>query len=73
VLDPRISYEGLKQDYGDDLTLSNHLEDSKSQLSSYFNEHYAIPTPSLPPSTPVQHHPWTARLKSPSPLDIAEK
>jgi hypothetical protein len=57
VLNPRISYEGLKQDYGNDLTLSNHLEDSKSQLSSYFNEHYAIPTPSSPPSTPVQAPP----------------
>jgi hypothetical protein len=54
VLDLRISYEGLKQDYGDDLMLSNHLEDSKTQLFSYFNEHYPAPTPSLPTSTPVQ-------------------
>jgi hypothetical protein len=57
VLDPRISYKGLKQDYDDDLTHSNHLEDSKSQLFSYFNEHYAIPTQSSPPSTPAQAPP----------------
>ena len=54
MLDPRISYEGLKQDYGDDLMLSNHLEDSKTQLFSYFDEHYPAPTPSLPTSAPVQ-------------------
>jgi hypothetical protein len=57
VLDPRISYEGLKQDYGEDLTLSSHLEDSKTRLFSYFDEHYATPTPSSPPSTPVQAPP----------------
>jgi hypothetical protein len=60
VLDPRISYEGLKTDYGDDLTLSSHLEDSKTKLSNYFNEHYAIlhgPTLSPPPSTPVHASP----------------
>ena len=54
MLDPHISYEGLKQDYGDDLMLSNHLEDSKMQLFSYFNEHYPALTPSLPTSTHVQ-------------------
>jgi hypothetical protein len=62
VLDPRISYEGLKIDYGDDLILSNHLEDSKTSLFEYFNENYATitthsPTPSTPPSTPVQAPP----------------
>jgi len=41
VLDPRISYEGLKIDYGDDPTLSCHLEDSKANLSNYFDENYA--------------------------------
>jgi hypothetical protein len=58
VLDPRISYEGLKVDYSDDLTLSDHLEDSKRNLFNYFDEHYmTLPsptTPSLPPSAPVQ-------------------
>jgi len=59
VLDPCISYEGLKIDYSDDLILSNHLEDSKTSLFEYFNNNYATiathsPTPSTPPSTPVQ-------------------
>ena len=56
MLDPRISYEGLKIDYGDDMILSDHLEDSKTNLFKYFDKHYAMhtPTPSTPPSTPVQ-------------------
>jgi hypothetical protein len=57
VLDPRISYEGLKIDYGDDLTLFDHLEESKTNLFSYFEENYATrhsPTPSSPPPTLVQ-------------------
>jgi hAT family protein len=61
VLDPRISYEGLKADYADDLILSDHLEGSKSKLFDYFNANYAnaIPTPpsSSPPSTRVQPTP----------------
>jgi hypothetical protein len=57
VLDPRISYEGLKIDYGDDLTLFDHLEESKANLFQYFDENYATRrsrTPSSPPPTPVQ-------------------
>jgi len=51
VLDPRILYEGLKMDYGDDLTLSDHLEDSKTNLFKYFNDNYAT-LHSLTPSSP---------------------
>lgn len=57
MLDPRISYEGLKCDYGDDAILSDHLEDLKINLFKYFDENYAAlsaPTPSLPPPSPVQ-------------------
>jgi hypothetical protein len=58
VLDPRISYEGLKIDYGDDLTLLDHLEESKTSLSIYFAENYAALCPPTPSSsqdlTPVQ-------------------
>ena len=57
MLDPRISYEGLKVDYGDDLTLTSHLEESKTTLFNYFDENYAtLPclTPSSPPPMPVQ-------------------
>ena len=59
MLDPCISYEGLKIDYGDDMILSDHLEDSKTNLFKYFDKHYAMhtPTPSTPPSTPVQAQP----------------
>ena len=57
MLDPRISYEGLKIDYADDLTLFCHLEDSKANLFIYFDDNYATLhnlTPSSPPSIPVQ-------------------
>jgi hypothetical protein len=56
VLDPRISYEGMKVDYVDDLILSDHLEESKSSLFDYFNANYAntIPAPSSAPSVSVQ-------------------
>jgi hypothetical protein len=53
VLDPHISYDGLKIDYADDLTLSDHLEESKSNLFDYFEANYANrngPTPSSAPS-----------------------
>jgi hypothetical protein len=59
VLDPCIFYKGLKLDYGDDPTLSNHLEDSKTNLFEYLDENYAMhsPMPSTQPSTPVQELP----------------
>ena len=54
VLDPRISFEGLKDDYKGDLLLQDHLENSRKSLSAYFNSHYMVaealtsltPTPS---------------------------
>ena len=57
MLDPRISYEGLKVDYGDDLTLTSHLEELKTTLFNYFDKNYAtLPhlTPLSPPPMPVQ-------------------
>jgi len=47
----------MKVDYADDLMLSDHLEQSRSDLIDYFNANYAnaIPTPSLSsPPTSVQ-------------------
>ena len=59
MLDSSISYEGLKIDYDDDMILSDHLEDSKTNLFKYFDNHYAMhtPTPLTSPSTPVQAQP----------------
>jgi hypothetical protein len=57
VLDPQISYEGMKVDYTDDPILSNHLEESKSDLFDYFNMNYTNTNPAPPsplPSTQVQ-------------------
>ena len=48
----------MRADYADDLMLSNHLEESKSDLIDYFNANYenTIPMPSLssPPAASVQ-------------------
>ena len=64
VLDPRISYEGLKADYADDITLSDHLELSKASLFNYFDEHYANANKPLSsaPSTPVPTTPHVEGL-----------
>jgi hypothetical protein len=46
----------MRSDYADDSELSDHLEESRSNLFDYFNENYAntgTPSPS-PPSTTVE-------------------
>jgi len=40
VLDPRISYEGVKEDYEDDENLLTYLEDSSSRLDQFFKQNY---------------------------------
>ena len=48
VLDPRISYDGMKLDYENDPLLLPYLESSKDNLQDYYDTHYANkhPTPS---------------------------
>ena len=41
VLDPRISYEGMKLDYENDSQLAEYLECSKKDLHAYYESHYA--------------------------------
>jgi hypothetical protein len=41
VLDPRITYEGLKLDFANDPILLADLEKSKSLLRKFYNENYA--------------------------------
>jgi hypothetical protein len=41
VLDPRISYKTLQDNYTDDNDLLAHLEASKLDLQSHFEIHYA--------------------------------
>ena len=62
VLDPRISYEGMKIDYANDPMLAEHLKQSKSNLFNYFHENYAHAVVSTPssvnsPSPSVQTEP----------------
>ncbi|KAG9221990.1 hypothetical protein CCMSSC00406_0009198 [Pleurotus cornucopiae] len=61
LLDPRIAYKGLKEDYKDDETLLSGLEKSKATLRAHFNEFYRAP-PAPDPST-------TTTLQSISPAD----
>lgn len=49
VLDPRISYAGLKDDFKDDLDLSVHLETAKAYLARYFKENCLSSQPSSEP------------------------
>jgi hypothetical protein len=54
VLDPQISYEGMKLNYENDLILSEYLESSKADLYSYYETHYANKhtAPAQMPTTP---------------------
>jgi hypothetical protein len=47
VLDPRISYDGMKIDYENDPSLMDYLESSKSELQDYFDMHYSNKHPTL--------------------------
>lgn len=46
VLDPRISYSALKDEFENDIDLSSHLEISKDDLHKHYQNHYAPPPPS---------------------------
>ena len=52
MLDPRISYEGLKIDYANEPMLSELLEQAKSNLFDYFHDNYVhtVAVSSTPPS-----------------------
>jgi hypothetical protein len=41
VLDPHISYDGMKLDYEDDISLTEYLESAKLSLHTYFLNNYA--------------------------------
>lgn len=40
MLDPRISYSGLKKDYSENTELLPELETAKKELEEYFRAHY---------------------------------
>ena len=41
MLDPRISYEGVKEDYASDPDLLTYLESAKESLQDYYKTDYA--------------------------------
>jgi hAT family C-terminal dimerisation region len=55
VLDPCISYEGMKTDYADDDILTDYLESVKASLHNHFQENYA----GKYAAPPVHDHPHT--------------
>ncbi|KAJ7339238.1 hypothetical protein DFH08DRAFT_812629 [Mycena albidolilacea] len=60
VLDPRISYETLRQDYADDAQLLAELESSKSNLRTHYNTVYApteMANSAAQPQTPANGSP----------------
>jgi hypothetical protein len=81
VLDPRISYQGLLADCGDDISLKSHLELAKERLTARYREQYmpqaptTAPQPSAAPkpsSSSPQKVNFTARYKQRSRTDINE-
>ncbi len=48
VLDPRISYEGMHDDYADDESLLEYLEEAKSSLHQHYQKYYANKTTTRP-------------------------
>ena len=56
MLDPCISYKGMKSDYADDDILTDYLESAKASLHTYFQENYA----GKHVAPPVHDHPHTA-------------
>ncbi len=75
VLDPRISYEGMRDDYTGDHLLANYLEDAKRDLYNHYNTHYANRVPStslltaLTPTTAILFKPQG----SPQKLDFTSR
>ena len=56
VLDPRISYDAMKDEFEDDPDLSVHLETAKADLQEYFKVNYLSPQASMENS----HHSLSA-------------
>ncbi|KAJ6583753.1 hypothetical protein B0H10DRAFT_1688795, partial [Mycena sp. CBHHK59/15] len=74
LLDPRISYEGLKADFYHDEDLMNDLEDAKSKLDAYFRRNYADKVSSTSvqatASAPVQS---TSRIQASPQKDFTQR
>ena len=41
MLDPRISYDGMRHDYSDDPDLLQYLENTMMDLRAHYDDHYA--------------------------------
>jgi hypothetical protein len=79
VLDPRISYEGLRQDYASEPDLLSDLDTSKEALKDYFVANYcpvdSVETPDIPddtmaPDSSPQKFDFTKRYRRHSPTSI---
>ena len=78
MLDPRISYDGMRVDYANDDTLAEHLENSKSALFEYFHKNYASKVTSssgdtTPSSTSSSSHVASPSLSPPSTFGSVKK
>jgi hypothetical protein len=70
VLDPRISYEGVCEDYANDQDLLEYLESSKLLLHTHYIQHYSSHADSLSQSTnPIQ----SASDESPSKVNFTSR
>jgi hypothetical protein len=65
VLDPRISYEGLKSDFYHDDDLLQELETAKTALDNHFKANYAARNHNIVPVTPPLTASSSCELGSP--------
>lgn len=72
VLDPRISYEGMKADYEDDISLLSYLESAKNDLHRHYLDNYALASPESESATPYSALPLT-RGNSPQKVDFTSR
>jgi hypothetical protein len=73
VLDPRIGYTGLKDDYTNDPDLLDGLERSKVALESHFNQFYTGRTSLASPSTTPQSFVANLSSDNPQPHDFTAR
>lgn len=61
VLDPRIGYQGLLADCGDDTSLQSHLELAKDRLAQRYRDQYLRESPPVITEQPLSIAPITSR------------
>jgi hypothetical protein len=73
VLDPRISYTGMKADYANDNDLANYLKKSKESLHKQYLKDYAPANSSTPLPPPCETSSVRRAPSSPQKVDFTSR